>query len=158
MRRFTVSLLVSASLLNAASAHAGMSLKTLAFDPAGKDDGTNRSLTHEWIYLINDGSNGVQMRGWRIVDRGRDHVYRFGSLFLNPGDTVKLHSGRGSDGAPVCEQGEPCPKHAHYDFYWKLDNYVWNNGGDRARLIRPNGNIVDACTYTASADSPFDCD
>lgn len=150
-------LLVGAFLLSSVPANARMRLHTIAFDPSGQDDGTNRSLNREWIYLINKGSNDVQMRGWRIVDLGRAHVYRFGSLLLSPGDTVKLHSGRGSDGAPVCEQGEPCPTHAHYDFYWKLDNYVWNNRGDRARLIRPNGNIVDACTYTASADSPFDC-
>lgn len=41
--------------------------------------------------------------------------------------------------------------------HWDLDNYVWNNDGDRATLKRPNGTIVDRCAYTASADSPYPC-
>lgn len=97
------------------------------------------------------------MREWKIVDRGRDHAFRFFPLALEPGDTVRLHTGKGSGGAPVCVEGEPCPENRHYDEYWDLDNYVWNNDGDRARLIRPNGNIVDSCAYTASADSPVAC-
>ena len=97
------------------------------------------------------------MRGWKIVDRGRDHVFRFLPLLLEPGDTVRLHTGQGDGGAPTCEEGTECPENAHYDFYWKLDNYVWNNDGDRATLKNRAGEVVDRCAYTGSADSPTRC-
>jgi hypothetical protein len=138
-------------------AGAAMKIKRIAFNPPGEDSGTNRHLVREYVYLVNTGPNDVQLRGWKVIDRGRDHVYRFSSLFLEPGDTIHLRTGRGSDGAPVCEEGTECPENAHYDFYWKLDNYVWNNDGDRAKLIRPNGNVVDQCAYSGSADSPAAC-
>lgn len=157
MRRIIILLLVSASLLAAPPAHAAMKIRTIAFDPAGRDDGTNRSLNKEWIYIVNTGPSDIQLRGWKIVDAGRDHVYRFPSLFVQDGDTIRLHTGRGRDGAPVCEAGSPCPDDLHFDLYLKLDNYVWNNGGDKARLIRPNGNIVDTCAYGGSSESPVSC-
>jgi hypothetical protein len=93
-----------------------------------------------------------------ILDRGRDHVYRFTSkLNLDPGDTIHLRTGSGDDGAPTCEMGKPCPEHAHYDLYWNLDNYVWDNDGDLATLKNHEGEVVDRCRYAASADSPKRC-
>lgn len=74
-----------------------------------------------------------------------------------PGDTIHLRTGRGSDGAPVCEVGTPCPDHAQYDMYWGLANYVWNNNGDVATLKNRAGTIVDRCRYGSSASNPKRC-
>lgn len=63
----------------------------------------------------------------------------------------------GPAATPACEEGAPCPDNAHYEFYRGLDNYVWNNDGDKATLKRPNGTVVDQCAYTSSADSPLVC-
>lgn len=128
MRRTSALVITALLCLSlAAPARAAIKIKKISFDPAGRDDGTNRNLNKEWIYVVNTGPNDIQLKDWKIVDQGRDHVYKFSvRLFLFAGDTIKLHTGRGSDGAPVCEQGQPCPDNAHYDLYWKLDSYVWN--------------------------------
>lgn len=158
MKRIAVLTLTGVILAaGSTSALAAIKIKKIAFDPPGRDSGTNRHLNREWILIKNTGPNDVQMRGWKVFDRGRDHVYRFRSLSLESGDTIHLRTGRGFDGVPACKEGSPCPDNAHYDFHWGLDNYVWNNDGDRATLKRPNGTIVDRCAYDETADSPAPC-
>ena len=157
MKKTTVILTVLMMLFSGgSSASAGIRIKRISFDPAGADSGTNRHLNKEFVYLVNTGRTDVQLRGWKVFDRGREHVFRFGPLLLGPDQSIHLRTGRGSEGAPVCEVGTPCGP-ARYDFYWDLESYVWNNDGDRATLIRRNGNIVDRCSYGSSADSPKRC-
>jgi Lamin Tail Domain len=136
---------------------AAVKIKRIRFDPPGPDGGSNQHLNREYIFLVNTGPDAVQLRDWKVADRGRNHRYRFSSLYLEPNDTIHLRTGHGSDGAPVCEAGTPCPDHARYDFHWGLENPVWNNSADRARLIRPNGNVADRCSYSASDSSPVRC-
>lgn len=148
---------VSVVLIAGSPAGAGIKIKRVQFNPSGPDSGANWHLNREYVYLVNTGSRGVQLQDWRVVDRGWDHVYRFPALYLSPGETIHLRSGKGDDGAPICEAGEPCKPELHYDIYWDLNEYVWNNGGDRVRLIHSNGKIVDRCAYVASSDSPVAC-
>lgn len=86
---------VVASLFVASPALAAICIKRINFDPAGADSGTNAHLNKEYVYIVNTGPNAVQLRGWKVFDRGRDHVYRFNSLYLEPGDTIHLRSGSG---------------------------------------------------------------
>ena len=146
---------VAASVLGAMAgpAHAAVEIRRINFNPAGRDTGDNSHLNREYVYLVNSGPRSVQLRGWKIFDRGREHVYRFGSLYLAPGDTIHLRTGSGDDGAAVCEGG--CP--AFYSFYWDLAEYVWDNDGDRAILIDDSGNVRDRCRYGSSASSPRRC-
>lgn len=44
-----------------------------------------------------------------------------------------------------------------YMLYWNLDNYVWDNDGDKATLKDKSRGVVDRCAYTSSADSPVAC-
>jgi hypothetical protein len=159
MKRIVVLLLTAVVLVVAisTSALAGIRIKRIAFDPPGEDSGTNRHLNKEWIFIKNTGDRDVQMRRWKIFDRGRDHIYRFGRVLLRPGDRIKLHTGRGDDGAPVCMVGAPCPDYTSYDFYWGLDDYVWDNDGDAAILKSRRGRVVDRCRYKASSRSPMQC-
>lgn len=138
-------------------ASAAMEIRRINFNPDGRDSATNSHLNREYIYLVNTGPRAEQLRGWKLFDRGRDHVYRFGALYLEPGDTIRLRSGRGNDGAGVCEVGGPCPENTHYDVYWGLTEYVWDNGGDRATLTDDAGTVVDRCRYGASASNPKRC-
>ena len=145
-------------LVGAAPATASMEIRRVQFDPFGEDTGSNRHLNREYIYLVNTGNNAKQLRGWKVFDRDRDHVYRFTSVLLDPGDTIRLRTGRGSfDGAPACEKGKPCPENAHYNFYWGLEEYVWDNDGDVATLRNDEGAVVDRCRYTAAVSSPKRC-
>jgi hypothetical protein len=69
-------------------------------------------------------------------------IYRFGTYRLGAGKTVTVHTGSGSNSA----------RHP----YWRQDSYVWNNDGDRARLMKPNGTTVDSCSYSG-AGSAVNC-
>ena len=166
MRRwFIVGLLVAAMLTaTAGPALAAIKIKKIVFNPEGADSGTNRHLNKEWIVIKNTGDRVRSLVGWKVHDRGRDHTYRFGDesqgddvftdIRLQPGGYIRLHTGRGQDSATVSSHGDTP---AYYDFYWDLDNYVWNNEGDSATLRNRTGNIVDRCAYGASADSPKAC-
>lgn len=165
MRRvFTMTVVVALSLGEATPASGAIRFTKIYFNPVGPDSGEGGHVRKEIVVIKNTGSKAVRLDGWRIVDSGRDHVYVFGDpnrgddvftdLRLRPGGYVRIHSGKGQDSGTASAHGD---KPTFYDFYWDLDNYVWNNGGDRARLIRPNGDVVDSCAYTASADSPKMC-
>lgn len=106
------------------------------FDPPGADTGSNSSLNDEWIRLKNTGTRARSLTHWRVHDRGRDHLYRFGTYTLGAGKTVTIHTGHGSNTAR--------------NRYWRLDNYVWNNDGDKATLKKPDGTFVDSCSYSGS--------
>jgi hypothetical protein len=155
MMKRTAACLAMLMVLGAATpAHAAIKIKKIAFDPAGTDSGTNAHLNKEWIKIKNTGTKARSLKGWKLHDRGRDYTYRFGELSLGPGEYVRVHTGRGQNSGVT-----GCNGHCftYYDSYWGLENYVWNNDGDRATLKKPNGNVVDRCTYTASADSPQTC-
>jgi hypothetical protein len=155
MRKQAVVLFVSLVVVIAlpAAAFGAIRIKKIAFDPPGADTGTNSHINKEWVLIKNTGDNTKQLQGWKLLDRGPDHRYRFGALSLAPGDFVKLHSGSGSH-TVTSGCGGDCAIH-HY--YWGQDNYVWNNGGDRATLKNSAGNVVDRCRYGAAADSPKRC-
>ena len=155
---------VGALILGAGPASAAMEVRKIAFDPAGPDSGDAGHLRKELVVIKNTGSRAVTLDGWRIFDAGRDHVYVFGDrsrgndvftdIRLRPGEYVRIHSGRGQDSATASAHGDT---RTFYDFYWDLDNYVWNNDGDRATLKNASKTVIDRCAYTASADSPAAC-
>ena len=144
--------------IGAAPAFAGgIEITRIAFNPKGADDGSNRHLNKETVYLRNTGNRTIDMSGWKLHDAGRDHVYRFGDLRVEPGDIVRIHSGRGNDGgvAGCPAGGGDCQ--TWLDLYWDLENYVWNNTSDTATLRKPSGDIADRCRYRVSATSPKGC-
>lgn len=72
MKKLMVTLLVPTVLivLGAAPASAGIAIKRISFDPAGADTGTNSHLNKEFVLLKNTGQTDVQMRGWKVFDKG----------------------------------------------------------------------------------------
>jgi hypothetical protein len=63
-------------------------------------------------------------------------VYTFGTYKLGAGKTVKIHTGKGSNTAR--------------DRYWRSDEYIWNNDGDRAKLKNKAGSVIDTCSYSGA--------
>ena len=157
-------MLLTCSMVAAAPAYAALTITKIYFNPVGADSGDPGHIRKEIVVIKNTGSHAVRLDGWRIHDAGRDHVYVFGDrrrgddvftdVKLRPREYVRVHSGRGQDSATVTTHGD-VPM--HYDFYWDLDNYVWNNDGDRAILRNRAKGVIDRCAYTASADSPKMC-
>lgn len=97
MKRSLVFLLVvgATTALVAGSASAAIRITRINFDPSGPDDDSN--LIHEHVVIKNLGDIRLSIRGWRIHDAGRDHVYRFGRIRLHPRQCAIVVTGKGDD-------------------------------------------------------------
>lgn len=114
---------------------AGLELSALPADPPGVD---NDDLNGEWVELTNTGHSTIDLTGWGLKDESASHRYGFPDRFELPaGAAVRVASGCGTDRAD----------HLH----WCMSNSaVWNNSGDTAFLLDPNGNIFDTYRYDAT--------
>lgn len=126
-------LVVSMALAAPADAAGGIRITGAQYDSPGKDTGSNTSLNDEWVRLKNTSGHRITLTGWRLHDRGVDHRYVFPSFTLAAGDTVRIHTGHGSN--------------TKHNLYWRLGWYVWNNTGDKAYLNNANGTRIDTCTW-----------
>jgi micrococcal nuclease len=99
----------------------------LVCDAPGNDA---ENLNGEWAEIRNAGTSGVDLTGWVLKDESSSHRYLFPQQFvLPPNATVRIHSGSGIDAAA--------------DLYWgNATSAVWDNDGDTAFLLDPNGNAV----------------
>ena len=153
-----LSLVVTFGTGVAVSAGGSMQIRKIAFDPRGPDDGTNRHLRKEFVYLVNAGDSPVQMRGWKVVEKVTGRVFKFRSLYLAIPATPSICERVGvAEEHRSASRGLSVRTNAHYDEYWDRDDYVWENDGDAAILKNDAGDVVDRCGYPASADSPKRC-
>jgi|GEM_PF-3316989 len=106
-----------------------VTISDLQFDPNGKD---GQKLNEEYVTFENTGSVAVDLDGWTVEDEGANHTYTFQGFTLQPGDTVTLRTGNGTD-----DSGSV----ADADVYWGKSQPVWNNTGDTASLYRPDGTL-----------------
>jgi micrococcal nuclease len=98
----------------------------IRFDAAGDD---NHNLNDEWVRFTNAGAASVALDGWVVADESASHRYTFANLVLEPGGSVILYTGCGSD--------------THAARYWcNTTSAVWNNSGDTVFLRDPSGNNV----------------
>lgn len=144
MRRGVAGLVLALMTLGVPGfAEAKIKIKKVYFDPPGSDTGSASSLKAEYVVIKNTGGKAKKLGSWRIFDKGRDHTYRFPEGFkVGAGKVVRLRTGSGED--------------TRADLYWNLDNYVWNNDGDKATL-KKGKKTIDACAYPSSASSPYVC-
>jgi micrococcal nuclease len=95
-------------------------------DPPGADAD---NLEGEWVDIVNAGSSEVAMKGWVLKDESSRHRYLFPEAFvLAPQAVVRVRTGCGTDDAETLN--------------WCNGSAVWNNAGDTAFLLDPNGNVV----------------
>jgi hypothetical protein len=124
------------------SSTSGARITAIYFDSPGSDDGSNSSLNAEWVRIKNTTSTTKTLTGWTLRDAAA-HIYPFPSFRLAAGATVKVHTGSGSNAAS--------------NLYWRSSGYIWNNTGDTATMMNANGNVIDRCSYTSSADPEAFC-
>jgi hypothetical protein len=107
------------------------------YNPPGADTLTLAQLNREYVIVTNTGTRTGNLYRWIVRSAPAGHAYEFsGNIYLAPGRSVVLHTGRGTNGG------------GHY--YMGLGSYVWNNGGGTALLqTAPPNAIVDSCTWGA---------
>lgn len=114
------------------ASESGLRILEVFYDAPGDD---NVNLNEEWITVRNDGANIVDLSGWTLKDESSTHRFAFPTLFsLAVGEIATIRTGCGeSFGTELfwCNQGSA----------------VWNNAGDTAFLLDPNGNIHDKLAY-----------
>ncbi len=129
----TLTILPALSATDAAAfAAPAVRFSAVQYDSPGNDTGSNRSVNAEWIKVTNRSSQARTLTGWTIRDTA-NHVYRFGTFKLGAGNSVRLHTGKGSN--------------TRTDRYWGEGYYVWNNTGDKAILRNSQGTTVDTCSW-----------
>ena len=83
-------------------------------------------LANEHVEIVNDGSVGLNLQGWK-VQRSGGPEYAFGDLLLLPGSSVRLYSGTGTDSTIARYWGQSAP--------------VWQNGA-QAALVSAQGQEI----------------
>jgi Lamin Tail Domain len=132
--------LAVAVLPSTADATSAVRLGKIQYDSPGSDDRSNSSLNAEWVTITNHASTRRTLTGWSLRD-AQSHVYRFPSFSLAAGASVRVHTGRGSNGA--------------YNLYWGSSSYIWNNTGDKATLKNGAGTTLDTCSWGSGSGSVY---
>jgi hypothetical protein len=101
-----------------------VSISAIQFDASGDD---RKNINGEWVQLTNAEPRSADMTGWQMYDES-GRVYVIPRFALSPGASVKISTGKGSDGATELYMGRGSP--------------VWNNDGDTAILKDADGNAV----------------
>ncbi len=99
------------------------------FDVPGAD---GNKYDEEYVCFENYGGQTAQMLGWQVRDE-TGFTYTFPAFALPPKQSVRLHTGSGTDTAT--------------DVYWGLRHFVWNNAGDTVYLYDDTGTLIDQYTY-----------
>ncbi len=74
------------------------------------------------MVISNPAADPVSMAGWTLHDEGQKHIYTFPGVTIPAGESVTIRTGP--------DAADP--------IVWKNQN-VWNNDGDTAYLIAPDG-------------------
>lgn len=97
----------------------------------GKIDITNLDLSKEIVTLKNIDTKDISMDGWTLISVDGNQQYNFPSDFvLKKGASVTVTTGQNAY--------ESRPTH----LLW-TKAYTWDNNGDTARLVDPQGTIID---------------
>jgi hypothetical protein len=136
LRRLVAPLAVTAFLALPATAQGEILISFIRYNPPGPDTGSNASLDGEYVTIHNNGRRARSLTEWRLHDN-QHHRFTFPNFSLCGGCSVRVHTGSGTNGAA--------------NLYWGEGNYVWNNTGDRATLVKSTGTIRDTCAYKGSS-------
>jgi hypothetical protein len=102
-----------------------MRISRVVYDPAGTDTENGETIT-----LVNRGRR-AQLQGFVLRDEA-GASYRLPGYRIGSDGSVTVHSGHGSD------------RRGHLYAGW---GFTWNNDGDTARLLDPDGDVVDSCSW-----------
>ncbi|WP_311174128.1 lamin tail domain-containing protein [Halobellus ordinarius] len=109
---------------------AALAVADVNADAAGDD---RENLNDEYVVFENTGDDPLELSGWTVEDEvGQTYTFPDGTT-LDPGATVTLHTGSGTD--------------TDTDLYWGSGSPIWNNDGDTVIVRTPDGTVVVEETY-----------
>ena len=88
----------------------------------------------EWIEIENRGESETSLADWSVRDESTRHRFDFPDVTISPGQRIRIFTGCGEN-ALDRDPGEI--------FWCDPEPPVWNNDGDTAFLLDPNGTFVD---------------
>lgn len=106
----------------AAASGTDLAITEIVPDPASGE--------REFIELHNPGNASVPLLGWKVRDAA-NNTFTFGNETLAAGGRIVVWGGGGDDALGPA---------------WSMAS-AWNNGGDTAYLLRPDGTTADTLTY-----------
>lgn len=109
-----------------------LEITEISWNPPGPDED---DLNGEYLVIVNRAEQPADLGGFTLRDESSSNRYRFPPGWILPArGRAAVHSGSGRDRPGV--------------LYWGSDRPIWNNGGDRAFLLDPAGNIAAEYSYS----------
>ncbi|GAA4105152.1 lamin tail domain-containing protein [Nonomuraea soli] len=137
---------VAATTLTATPAFAAapaVQIVKVYYDSPGSDRRSNSSLNGEYVVIQNTTRKAIVLEGWQVRDK-TGYTYEFGpDVILGAKKRITLRSGSGGDGTSTV--------------YWGRKQYVWNNDKDTAYVRKPDGKLVDSCSYNSTRYDDKNC-
>jgi len=125
-----VSTPVMTTVTDGGTADGELSIATIHADAEGDD---RDNLNDEYIILENSGGEPLELSGWKVSDEA-GQTYTFPDYTLDPGETVTLRTGSGTD--------------TDTDLYWDSSTPIWNNAGDTVIVTNSAGEQVLSERYS----------
>ncbi len=108
-------------------------------DARGDDE---QNVNGEYMRVCNVTPNPVDVQGYTLTTLG-GRTFVLPSLVIPAGHTVMIHSGRGE------HQRDPAKQ---LSIYLGEGSPVWDNKHDKATLLSPSGDVVDAVLHKVKSD------
>jgi endonuclease YncB( thermonuclease family) len=112
-------------------------------DPMGDDE---RNLNGEYVAIVNDGLNHVDLSGWVMRDSSLDWLRLPAGTAVEPGGVLFVRSGSGTDNATSVYWGSRTPIWANFTTA-RGTRTQFGFIGDGAYLLDPRGNVRASKVY-----------
>ncbi len=108
-------------------------------------DGDDRSnINGEYFRLCNMSAQPVDLAAFKLTDIS-GNTWEFPSVVLPPGNTVKVHSGRGTNQLDDSQQ---------LAIFLQNSGPIWNNQEDRLTIYDRFGKVVDSRAHSVQSSTP----
>jgi endonuclease YncB( thermonuclease family) len=111
---------------------------------ANADGDDRENVNGEYLRVCNVSPTTQDLSGFKISDIS-GNSWDFPKLLLPPGNTVKVHSGKGTDQSDPLEQ---------LTIHLQSADPIWNNKEDRATIYDRFGRVVDARSHSVQQETP----
>ncbi|HET6861011.1 MAG TPA: lamin tail domain-containing protein [Streptomyces sp.] len=134
---------LTAGPVQAAEYSSALKVRGIQYDAPGRDSNncSTGNTRHEYLNVKNYSSSAtVNLKGYVVKDAAGNRFAFTASHYLQPGDSVNLRGGHGTD------------SDAGNVVYRDNCNFLWNNDRDTIYLYKPSGSRADVHAYSKSGN------